>query len=285
MTAGVAYGIGQLFAEGGRLAGALKDYVEEARALAHGLSGGALAEAQGGKFSAGFLAGFSSQYASHRFGNSSSQMGRIIRSSIIGGTASRLGGGRFESGAVTSAFQTLFNQFAHGVSERVAQSGEPSRSDYKLLNPGDEAALDGLLTNPDAVDGLGRLYLLNRAHGRSGNLVTEYAGTFYSTDPAYANELSNTTVNLPGRLDGSVQPQITRSRMDNVIGVAHTHWGDQLPTWPADFAYMRPEMSSRGWWSIVVTRQNIFFVGPSLDNITIFLYHHSLKQERHLAEP
>lgn len=142
-------------------------------------------------------------------------------------------------------------------------SGGPSRSAYQRLNPGDVPELDALLTSDEAVEGLGRLYLLNRNNGKNGRVVTEYAGTFYETSPMYANERSSTTTNAWGAADGSVRPQITSSRAGDVIGVAHTHWGDQLPTFPTDYAYMRTDLSSNGWWSIVVTRQNAFFVGPS----------------------
>jgi RHS repeat-associated protein len=77
-------------------------------AVLHGLTQGILAVAQGGKFGPGFL----SAAASSAFGPKGSGAGlsdgkrlvRILQSAAVGGTASRIGGGKFANGAYTAAF-------------------------------------------------------------------------------------------------------------------------------------------------------------------------------------
>jgi hypothetical protein len=94
---------------------------EVGRAAEHGALGGAIEEAQGGQFRHGFYAGAVGSLASSAVG--STALGRIdgpegmaLRTSIAavaGGTASVLGGGKFANGAITAAFQHLFNFEAH----------------------------------------------------------------------------------------------------------------------------------------------------------------------------
>jgi RHS repeat-associated protein len=77
-------------------------------AVLQGLTRGILAVAQGGKFGPGFL----SAAASSAFGPKVSGAGlsdgkrlvRILQSAAAGGTASRIGGGKFANGAYTAAF-------------------------------------------------------------------------------------------------------------------------------------------------------------------------------------
>jgi RHS repeat-associated protein len=96
------------------------DFTESARALAHGITGGAASSMAGGDFRSGFLAGsFGSLAGSygHDWGNPTAN---TIQAAVVGGTASVLGGGKFENGAVTSAFQHLFNK---EVYERAMRPG------------------------------------------------------------------------------------------------------------------------------------------------------------------
>ena len=82
----------------------------------HGVVGGAANVAMGGKFGDGFLSAAASAGASDAglLGDSNASgsgafTSRTIRSGIVGGTASALGGGKFANGAYTSAFQYLLN--------------------------------------------------------------------------------------------------------------------------------------------------------------------------------
>lgn len=98
---------------------------EVGRALAHGAAGGAITEASGGEFRHGFYAGFAGSAAGSlapslhlpgydiRTGSAIAE--RTAFAAVVGGTASVLGGGKFANGAVTSAFQHLFNAEAEGI--------------------------------------------------------------------------------------------------------------------------------------------------------------------------
>jgi hypothetical protein len=124
-TAWASMGIGGWLAE----ADGLGSFGEiGAAALAHGTVGGLTAEAQGGKFRHGFYASAASAGFDHspagkslmRSGSGASAMARrTATAAVIGGTASVLGGGKFTNGAVTSAFQHLFNQEVSGRKEKV----------------------------------------------------------------------------------------------------------------------------------------------------------------------
>ena len=82
------------------------------RATAHGTFNGTMRMVQGGKFEHGFLSGFVSSLggsAMQSYGTSMSTADKIVLSSVIGGTAEALGGGKFANGAVTGAFVMAFN--------------------------------------------------------------------------------------------------------------------------------------------------------------------------------
>ncbi|MFN6270835.1 MAG: TIGR02594 family protein, partial [Akkermansiaceae bacterium] len=82
----------------------------------HGVLGGAANEALGGKFQDGFLSAAASTAAGDLgfLGDpSDTGMGAVVsrtaKASVVGGTASVIGGGKFANGAYTSAFQHLLN--------------------------------------------------------------------------------------------------------------------------------------------------------------------------------
>lgn len=88
------------------------------RTVAHALVGGVASEVQGGQFRHGFYSSFASAGTMHMPGVQKlmgSDAGgawiaaRTTVAATIGGTASVLAGGKFANGAVTSAFQHMFN--------------------------------------------------------------------------------------------------------------------------------------------------------------------------------
>ncbi|MDX2111574.1 MAG: RHS repeat-associated core domain-containing protein [Verrucomicrobiota bacterium] len=105
LTGAITGAIGSKF---GSVSSAAKDIPKEmARAMAHGVTGGVMAEVQGGKFSAGFLSSACSSVGDSYTGNWG--YANVAKCAVIGVTASELGGGKFENGAVTGAFTYLFN--------------------------------------------------------------------------------------------------------------------------------------------------------------------------------
>lgn len=95
------------------------------KTLAHGVGGGLLSMAGGGRFGDGFLGAAAAQAfapAIDRIGVDSRgnigtsagiRMARVMAAAVVGGTASQLGGGKFATGAITAAFARMYNDEAH----------------------------------------------------------------------------------------------------------------------------------------------------------------------------
>jgi hypothetical protein len=120
ISAGFLHGLG----ESAQAAGTFS--VETAVHVAgHGVLGGASNAALGGKFQDGFLSAAASTFAADagllgaEGGGAVGIASRTIRASIIGGSASALGGGKFANGAYTAAFQHLLNQEVKEIAKIV----------------------------------------------------------------------------------------------------------------------------------------------------------------------
>lgn len=112
--------------------------LELARATAHGISQGGLAELSGGDFGASFLAGFSGSIAGSmttgtkffgkaRDGNRELMVRRTVAAAVVGGTVSEIGGGKFANGAATAAMVSLFSEFGSrraSKSEQIDDGGD-----------------------------------------------------------------------------------------------------------------------------------------------------------------
>jgi len=84
------------------------------KAVAHGAFQGALSEAQGGKFEHGFLSGVAGslggEYIKAQYDNGNiNYVTAVGANAIVGGTASKLGGGKFANGAVSGATIMIYN--------------------------------------------------------------------------------------------------------------------------------------------------------------------------------
>jgi hypothetical protein len=100
-----------------------------AQTAAHGILGGAVNEAMGGKFQDGFLSAAAAKGATFmpglgKFLDPNSGQGNILSrtalAATIGGTASALGGGKFANGAKTAAMQHLFNEEIGYIAKAMA---------------------------------------------------------------------------------------------------------------------------------------------------------------------
>lgn len=107
--------IGQAFSNGliGGISGAAfgaigaANWQQITKVVAHGLTGGAVQELQGGKFAQGFAAaGFAQAFAPAIDGLKHSYQ-RLTAAAVAGGVGSELAGGKFENGAVTGAFSQM----------------------------------------------------------------------------------------------------------------------------------------------------------------------------------
>lgn len=104
-----------------------------AKIAAHATAGGVMGMLQGGKFGHSFAsAGFGeavSPAVMRAAGNSSSR--RFITGVIVGGTASKMAGGKFANGAQTAAFQWAFNHGTAAVKRYSVAAGVALTSDIE----------------------------------------------------------------------------------------------------------------------------------------------------------
>lgn len=125
--AGVFYGIGQGF-EGTTYANG------PLHVAAHAVAGGVISDLQGGNFGHGFFAAGLTKGFQASGAVSDNMVVGTIQSAVVGGTASVISGGKFSNGAVTAAFQYLYNyarsrptklkQVKNGI---VGDRGDPLR--------------------------------------------------------------------------------------------------------------------------------------------------------------
>lgn len=96
---------------------------------------------QGGKFGHGFIsAGFGeavSPAVARWAGDSAGK--QFVAGVVVGGTASRLAGGKFANGAQTGAFQWAFNRAAHGESDPAEEQEFSERK--RGANPSRDAGI------------------------------------------------------------------------------------------------------------------------------------------------
>jgi hypothetical protein len=94
---------------------------------AHAGIGCASAEASGGKCGAGALSAGVAKFATQRMdARELGVIGKGVAVSVIGGTASVIGGGKFENGAVTAAFGYLFNCLASQCNTSMYDRNDPA---------------------------------------------------------------------------------------------------------------------------------------------------------------
>ncbi|MDQ7049255.1 MAG: RHS repeat-associated core domain-containing protein [Enterobacterales bacterium] len=105
----------------GALFGGIHDGVTAGmgKVLAHGLAGGVSSVLNGGKFGHGFMSAGITQFAGYKgwmpkigANNLGQRIKNAVSAAVLGGTVSRLTGGKFASGAITGAFSRLLNDMA-----------------------------------------------------------------------------------------------------------------------------------------------------------------------------
>ncbi len=105
-SVGLAYGIGHVLSIPGGSVGKM---------VAHGAAQGGVSRLQGGKFSSGFVGGFFGHMTGGFVKGIGKHLGsvgvamRTTAAAVVGGTISKLTGGKFANGAATAAFTHLFN--------------------------------------------------------------------------------------------------------------------------------------------------------------------------------
>jgi hypothetical protein len=119
-TAGLQFGIGEALGHVTTTLGAANsNYL--AKAAAHAAVGCASGAAAGGSCKAGAMAaGFSSLAGPYLPGGNAQGFhgGNMLGRMMVGAVASKLGGGKAENGALTAAFEYLFNELSHSTTCR-----------------------------------------------------------------------------------------------------------------------------------------------------------------------
>ena len=144
------------------------------RALAHGTFNGAMRFAQGGKFEHGFMSGFVSSLGGSFMQANSPNMStgaQITMAAVIGGTAEKLGGGKFANGAVTGAYVMMFNHLSAQIEKEI------DVNKFREKYFGHVEGLRNLYTDeiPDGYSLEGNVFINNRTRGGAGG-VTVYVG-------------------------------------------------------------------------------------------------------------
>lgn len=88
----------------------------------HSMSQALIEGAQGGNLFHGMMIGLVSSVGSQlsfKYVSNLGDIGSLLMSSIISGTVSEIGGGKFANGAVTGAFSYLFNEMQHHFGDRL----------------------------------------------------------------------------------------------------------------------------------------------------------------------
>ncbi|WP_315752249.1 MULTISPECIES: RHS repeat-associated core domain-containing protein [unclassified Bradyrhizobium] len=88
--------------------------------LGHGVVGGLQASMQGGNFWSGFGSAAATKAFSPIVESENNVAAETVTAAAIGGTASVIGGGKFEDGAITGAYSQLMNGIAHDLEQRWA---------------------------------------------------------------------------------------------------------------------------------------------------------------------
>jgi RHS repeat-associated protein len=125
VSGAVTFGIGELGL------GFLGEAAFLGKAGLHGVAQGALAEARGGEFGPAFLAASFAHAAGSGLADIDALKGdgfekvvaRTAAASVVGGTASVIGGGKFQNGAATAAFVHLFNSEASLLRKILQRAG------------------------------------------------------------------------------------------------------------------------------------------------------------------
>ena len=172
-----------------------------AQALAHGVVGGVMGTLQGNKFGSSFLAAGLTQFASSKLNlNASSpniKMSNVLKSAMIGGTVSKITGGKFTSAAMSAAFANVMGQVSEqkAMDKRMADAAYGNRDEWVAMEwPSiPQPIVDGVAGFGDtasfglssyirdqwdigSVDDTSSDYIMGRYVGIAGSIGSAFAG-------------------------------------------------------------------------------------------------------------
>lgn len=123
------------------------------KSIAHGVVGGAAAEARGGKFGQGFASSFLTKAISRDIAwiTRKDEIAGGITAAVLGGSISQFTGGKFANGATTTGFQYLYNQVSSEFLDRHDRVQGSFNRDFEVVDqsnfgPGGELTVQGVNT-------------------------------------------------------------------------------------------------------------------------------------------
>ena len=203
------------------------NFIEIARAFAHGITQGGLSELAGGDFGAGLAGAFTGSIVGSLQGagvgrkffgtprdGSNKIVARTVAAAVVGGTISELSGGKFANGAVTAAMVHLFNAETGVENVQEAEGfGELIDDFKKAVGEGESPTAESLfesVTDPSAKNSL-------RARGSvtfqeisvSDDQIT---GTFSNAGPKVTISIKTAKGTSKLRFDSTVSGNFALSR-------------------------------------------------------------------------
>jgi len=123
------------FASGSVTSEGIKAVIE--KTAKHAFSNAWLNGITGGNMKHGFISGGMNSLGNqlidikvHKSG------GKIIAAAVVGGTLDEIGGGKFANGAITGAYQMMFNEMMHGDGEDPPKKAANGEDDWQLVGTG-----------------------------------------------------------------------------------------------------------------------------------------------------
>lgn len=232
LTAAAFYGVGQAF---GDTSGFFqKNGIEHV--LAHGATGGVLAELQGGSFGAGFLAAGLSKAAYAAGIVPKNMAGGIVVSAAIGGTASVISGGKFANGAVTAAFGFALNGYLNQFnSARKLRSYRDKIAKLDSSMPADRAILAAFAKEMGLVESLATDgAAIFKSKGEAIAYKSEMLGVLnseYTKDAlVFANKIANSNNTFTGKnfVESVANVGIPEIGLANQINGVIGFWGTSM---------------------------------------------------------
>lgn len=121
VSAGLTYGVAEVFGHGSGMLGT--------KAFAHGAVNALMTRARGGKWNAGFWAGFAGTLLSPVTNMARGYYAKVAANAMVSGTVSMISGGKFANGAFSGAFRFMFNDSLQvGVSSSIGAGAGVSTS-------------------------------------------------------------------------------------------------------------------------------------------------------------
>jgi hypothetical protein len=127
---------------------------------------------------------------------------QIAMSAVIGGTAEKLGGGKFANGAVTGAYVMMFNHLMHGENIVSNENNMPNVLDYKNKELVTVDGTDYILYDNKWLELLPNeryeFFIEDTSHPKGGRWISrsreEIAITGYQKEIGYTGGLSGTGI-------------------------------------------------------------------------------------------